>query len=117
MKGKKMQVTVTKDIGRWAAEGLVRPDTTGVRNQALSIASEELSFNDIDDMFKEHTGKGVPVTNGLMTRAMIFLIKDLRTMFGFIGERPYGADLNWLQSKLEPTTFREWMEAEVPKQG
>ena len=115
MKGKTMQVTVTKDIGRWAVEGLVRPDRTGIRNQALSIASDELSFEDIDKCFIKHTGKGVPVTYGLLARSMIWMVKDLNTMFGFIGERPYGADLSWLRTKLEPTTFEQWVEDEVPR--
>lgn len=114
MEGKRMQVTVTKDIGRWAVEGLVRPDRTGIRNQALSIASDELSFKDVDDIFVRHTGKGVPVTYGLLARFIIWMVKDLRTMFGFIGERAYGADLPWLKSQLEPTTFEQWVRNEVP---
>ncbi|KAH7143027.1 hypothetical protein DER46DRAFT_673186 [Fusarium sp. MPI-SDFR-AT-0072] len=114
MAGKKMQVTVTKDIGRWAVEGLVRPDRTGIRNQALSIASEELSFKDIDGIFIKHTGKGVPVTYGLLTRFIIWMTNDLNTMFGFIGERPYGADLAWLKTQLEPTTFEQWVKTDVP---
>ncbi|RSL78894.1 hypothetical protein CEP51_007820 [Fusarium floridanum] len=115
MKGKRMQVTVTKDIGRWVVEGLLRPDRTGIRNQALSIASDELSFKDIDDVFIRHTGKGVPVTYGLLARFIIWMVKDLRTMFGFIGERAYGADLPWLKSQLEPTTFEQWVRSEVPR--
>ncbi|KAF5699808.1 nucleoside diphosphate sugar epimerase [Fusarium globosum] len=114
MAGKKMQVTVTKDIGRWAVEGLFRPDRTKIRNQALSIASEELSFKDIDGIFIKHTGNGVPVTYGLLTRFIIWMIKDLNTMFGFIGERPYGADLAWLKTQLEPTTFEQWVKTDVP---
>ncbi|KAF6819234.1 nucleoside-diphosphate-sugar epimerase family protein [Colletotrichum plurivorum] len=117
MRGKKMQVTVTKDIGRWAAEGLLRPDRTEIRNQAVSIASDELDFNEIDDIFKRHTGSGVPVTYGLLARGVIWMVNDLNTMFRFIGERPYGADLPWLRSKLKPTSFTEWVESEVPKRS
>ncbi|KAM0301043.1 hypothetical protein HYE67_004668 [Fusarium culmorum] len=114
MKGKKMQVTVTKDIGRWAVEGLLQPDKRGIRNQALSIASEELSFDNVDKIFIKHTGKGVPVTCNLLTRLLIWLSKDLNTMFGFIGERSYGADLPWLRSQLKPTTFEEYVKSDVP---
>ncbi|KAF5008717.1 hypothetical protein FDECE_5025 [Fusarium decemcellulare] len=114
MQGKKMQVTVTKDIGRWAVEALVQPDRTGIRNQALSIASDELSFKQIDDIFIRHTGKGVPVIYGLFARFVIWMVKDLRTMFGFIGVRDYGADLPWLKSQLEPTTFEQWVNSDVP---
>ena len=115
MNGKKMQVTVTKDIGRWAVEGLARPDRSGIRNQAVSIASDELSFDQIDKIFIKHTGKGVPVTYGWLARFMIWMVKDLSTMFGFIGERAYGADFAWLKTQVEPTTFEEWVKSEVAK--
>ncbi|KAM5345655.1 hypothetical protein ACJ41O_011516 [Fusarium nematophilum] len=115
MAGKKMQVTVTRDIGRWAAEGLVRPDRTGIRNEALSVASDELSFAEVDDIFVRHTGKGVPVTYGFLARFVIWMVEDLNTMFRFIGERAYGADLEWLRGQLESTTFEEWVRSEVPK--
>ncbi|KAK5062911.1 hypothetical protein LTR84_004987 [Exophiala bonariae] len=110
MKGKRLQVVTTKDIGRWAAEALVRPDRTGIRNEALSIASDELSFQEIDLIFKKKTGKGVPVTFGWATWLIIWLVKDLNTMFSFINERDYGADLPWLKTQLEPTTFAQWVE-------
>lgn len=110
MKGKRMQVVTTVDIGRWAAEGLVRPDRTGIRNESLSVASEELSFQDIDAIFKRKTGKGVPVTWEWPTMLMIWLVKDLNTMFRFINERAYGADLDWLKSGLEPTTVAQWVD-------
>ncbi|KAF4478683.1 NmrA-like family domain-containing protein 1 [Colletotrichum fructicola Nara gc5] len=115
--GKTLQVTVTKDIGRWAVEGLVRPDRTGIRNQALSIASDEISFDQVDAAFIKHTGRGVPVTTGLLARGIIWLVNDLNTMFRFIGDRGYGADLPWLKTHLKPTTFYEWVQSEVPKQA
>ncbi|KAK2778790.1 nucleoside-diphosphate-sugar epimerase family protein [Colletotrichum kahawae] len=114
---KTLQVTVTKDIGRWAVEGLVRPDRTGIRNQALSIASDEISFDQVDAAFMKHTGRGVPVTAGLLARGIIWLVNDLNTMFRFIGDRDYGANLLWLKAQLKPTTFDEWVQSEVPKQA
>jgi uncharacterized protein YbjT (DUF2867 family) len=111
MQGKRMQVVTTKDIGRWAAEGLVRPDRTGIRNEALSIASDELSFQEVDSIFKQKTGNGVPVTFGWLAGSMIWMVKDLYTMFGFINERDYGADLPWLKERLEPTTFAQWVDS------
>ncbi|KAK2616509.1 hypothetical protein QQS21_000552 [Conoideocrella luteorostrata] len=117
MRGKTMQVTVTKDIGRWAAEALAHPDSAGIRNQALSIASDELSFDQVDKLFLKHTGRGVPVTYGLLARMVIWMVKDLNTMFEFIGERAYGADMAWLRGHLEPTTFEEWLLEDVVGRG
>lgn len=115
MKGKKMQVVVTKDIGRWAVEGLLRPDASGIRNTAVSIASDELSFQEIDDIFRKETGQPVGVTYGWLARLMIWLVKDLRTMFGWINERAYGADLEELSKTVKPTTFRQWVKESVVK--
>ncbi|KAF9946093.1 hypothetical protein BGZ70_003411 [Mortierella alpina] len=113
MKGKRMQVVVTKDIGRWAAEGLLRPDASGIRNTAISIASDELTFQEIDDIFRKETGGPVGVTYGWLARLMIWMVKDLRTMFAWINERAYGADLEELAKTVKPTTFREWVKESV----
>ncbi|KAI6780457.1 uncharacterized protein J7T54_002854 [Emericellopsis cladophorae] len=113
MKGKRMQVVITKDIGRWAAEALLRSDASGIRNTAVSIASDYLSFQDIDDIFRKETGSPVGVTYGWLARLMIWLVKDLRTMFAWINERDYGADLEELSKTVKPTTFREWVKEAV----
>ncbi|KAF9536676.1 hypothetical protein EC957_009998 [Mortierella hygrophila] len=113
MKGKRIQVVVTKDIGRWAVEGLLRPDASGIRNTAISIASDELTFQEIDDIFRKETGGPVGVTYGWLARLMIWMVKDLRTMFAWINERAYGADLEELAKTVKPTTFREWVKESV----
>ena len=109
MKAKRLQVVVTRDIGRWAAEALLRPDAAGVRNDALSIASDELTFEEVDQIYREETGAPVPVTYGLIAGLMVWAINDLRTMFSWINERDYGADRAELQKVLQPTTFRMWV--------
>lgn len=116
MHGKRMQVVTTKDIGRWAAKALLRPDRAGIRNTAVSIASDYLSFDDMDRIFREETGRPVAVTWGILARLMIWLVTDLRTMFAFIGEREYGADLAWLSRHNEPTTVRQWVREVVKKE-
>lgn len=107
MGGKRMQVVVTADIGRWAVEAFMKPD--GLRNEAISIASDELSFAELDEIFYDETGEHIAVTYGWLARFMIWAIKDLHTMFAWINERDYGADMEGLQRRLQPTTFREWV--------
>ena len=99
---------VTRDIGRWAAEALLRPDRAGLRNERLSIASDELTFSELDEIFQQETVRPVDVTYGWLTSLMVWAIKDLNTMFSWINEREYGADLERLRRTLEPTTFRMW---------
>lgn len=113
MNGKRMQVVTAEDLGRWAAEALLRPDRTGIRNTAISIASDYLSFDDVNTIFREETGQPVAVTYGLLARLMIWLVTDLRTMFGFVNERDYGADLEWLSKYVKPTTMREFVRETV----
>lgn len=109
MGGKRMQVTTIKDIGRWAVEALLRPDASGIRNSALSIASDYLSFDEIDAIFRKETGSPVGVTYGWLARLMIWMVQDLRTMFAWINERDYGANLEELAKTVKPTTFGEWV--------
>jgi uncharacterized protein YbjT (DUF2867 family) len=109
MRGKRMQLVTTKDIGRWAVEAFLRPDRADLRNTAVSIASDELTFQEIDKIFRQETGEPVGVTYTWLTRLMIWAITDLRTMFAWINEREYGADLKWLAGTVEPTTFRQWV--------
>ena len=117
MHGKRMQIVTTKDIGSWAAEALLRPDKANLRNTAVSIASDVLDFEELDRIFQEETGKGVGVTYGWLARVMIWLVTDLRTMFGFINEREYGADLEQLSKTVQPTTFRHWVREAVGRTG
>ena len=113
MQGKRLQVVTTKDIGRWATEALLRPDRAGLRNTAISIASDELTFQELDRIFREETGTPVGVTYGWLARLMIWAVTDLRTMFAFIEERDYGADLKELARTVKPTTFRQWVKESV----
>ena len=113
MKGKRMQVVVSEDLGRWAVEALLRPDDSRIRNAALSVASDCLSFREVDAIFKEETGSPVGVTYGWLARWMIWMVEDLRTMFGWINERDYGADLGELSKTVEPTSFREWVQKQA----
>lgn len=109
MGGKRMQVVTSKDLGRWAVEALLRPDASKTRNTAVSVASDMLSFDEIDQIFREETGEPVGVTYGWLARLLIWSTKDLSTMFGWINERDYGADLKELSKTVKPTTFREWV--------
>lgn len=116
MYGKSMQVVVARDLGKWVVEALLRPDNAGLRNTAVSIASDKLSFQEVDDIFRQETGKPVGVTYGWLARLSIWGVEDLRTMFRFIYETDYGADLEWLAQTVEPTTFRRWVKERVEAQ-
>ena len=113
MRGKRMQVVTTKDIGRWAVEALLRPDRADLRNKAISIASDELTFQEADEIFRQEAGMHVGVTYGWLARLIIWAVTDLRTMFAFIDERDYGADLKELARTVEPTTFRQWVRESI----
>lgn len=109
MNGKSMQVIVSKDLGKWAAQALLQPDASSLRDEAISVASDKVSFDEVDEIFRQETGSPVGVTYGWLARFIIWAVKDLHTMFGFINEREYGADLQKLAETVQPTTFREWV--------
>ena len=121
--GKKMQVVSTRDIGRWAVEALLRIEETetaypgGLRNVAVSIASDALTFDEMNEIFMEETGKPVDVTWGWLARWVIWAVGDLRTMFGWIGEREYGAEMELLGRVMRPFGVREWVREGVQGKG
>jgi hypothetical protein len=108
-------VGVAQDLGRWAVDAFLRPDRACIRNGALSITSDELTFEEVDKIFQEETGAPVGTTYAWPVRLMVWAVTDLRTMFAFIGERDYGAELEMLKRTVEPTTFREWVRTSVHK--
>ena len=115
MNGKRLQVVVAKDLGRWAVEAFLRPEQANIRNSALSVTSDELTFKEVDQIFREETGAPVGTAYAWPTKLMVWAITDLRTMFAFIEERDYGAELEKLKRVVEPTTFREWVRTNVHK--
>lgn len=102
----KMYWVATADIGYFAALAF---RSTELNHRALTVASDYLSFDDINAAFEKVTGSPAPTTYAFLTWPMRF-VNEMRTMVRWFHQEGYVADLPELR-KLDPqlTSFEEWL--------
>ncbi len=82
---KKLQLVSIKDIGVFGAKAFTNLDE--YHNRAISLAGDELDFNEVNQVFREVLNRDLPRTYGFLASAMVWAIKDLRMMYAFLYER------------------------------
>lgn len=107
----KLQLIATSDIGFFAADAFMKPDE--FKNTKLSLAGDELTFEQFSSIFKEKTGQPIPITYHFIAAIINWLSTELGTMFKWFRDRGYGADIAGLR-KLHPELkdFKTWLEKE-----
>ncbi|KAK5054588.1 hypothetical protein LTR84_001479 [Exophiala bonariae] len=104
----KMQFVSTHDIGIFAAKALMHRDTWAGR--AISLAGDELTFQDADAVFRRVTGQPLPRTWSLVGQAMRRFIEDARSSMEFFERQGFGADIISLrEEEPELQTFEMWL--------
>lgn len=108
LKGKPLQLVATSDIGFFAAAAFMNPEAS--KNHAFSLAGDELTFDQMSEIFKKSTGKNVPTTFSIPVWLMMAGVKELGVMFKWFHDEGYGADIPALK-KLDPglKTFGDWL--------
>ena len=108
--GRPLQVVDTKDIGTFAANSFLDPDAAEYRNEAISLAGDDLTFEEANKIFKSKTGMEIPTTYGFIASLMLWLSKDVGLMFKFFRETQYGADVEALKRMSNVTDFSAWVD-------
>lgn len=90
---RKLQVIATTDIGVIGANAFLENDSPVYKNKGISLAGDELTFEEANKIFLEKTGKEIPVTYGFLANFVLWAVKDLGLMFKFFVEKGYGADI------------------------
>jgi uncharacterized protein YbjT (DUF2867 family) len=111
LKGKPLQVIAMTDIGFCAGEAFTNPKEWSGR--ALALAGDELTYEEMERIFKAKTGKEVPTTFRIPVRLMMMMVKELGIMFKWFYDQGYGADVAALR-KVHPESkhFGAWLETE-----
>lgn len=106
---KKLQLVATADIGHFAAQAFLNPE--GYRNRALSLAGDELTFEQASAVFREKTGRPAPATYSFLGSALMWGVKELGTMFRWFATDGYHTDIPALR-KEHPglLTLGDWIE-------
>ncbi|KAF7885006.1 hypothetical protein EAF00_010824 [Botryotinia globosa] len=106
----KLQLVATADIGYFAAQALLNPkEYTG---RAISLAGDELTFGEANEIFESRLGKDIPRTFNFVGSTLLWAIKDFGLMFSWFEERGYAADIKALR-KEHPglQSFGDWLKS------
>jgi uncharacterized protein YbjT (DUF2867 family) len=107
---KPLQLVATEDIGHVAAEAFLRPEEYS--GKAISLAGDQVTFQQLSDIFREKTGSPVPVTWDVVARMVLAMSKEMRTMFDFFQREGYGADIEALRRQYpQLKDLRTWLES------
>lgn len=115
---KKQQWVDTVDIGRWAAEAFLHPEDPKYHNKAISLAGDELSFEEINTIYRQKTGVDLPTTYWFVGWLVRYLVKDLGLMFQWFNNVGYKVNVEACRTAApngQMVTFGEWVDREVLK--
>lgn len=110
-KDQKLQFIATSDIGYFAAQAFIKPDE--YKNRQLSLAGDELTYDQFKAEFEKTTGQTLPTTYWFVTRMIHWMSKELGYMFRWFRNVGFGADIPALK-KMNPEikTFSRWLREE-----
>ena len=111
LKGKPLQIVATSDIGYFAAEAFLNPGRH--KENPISIAGDELTYSQMEEIFRKKTGNPVPTTYQTFVSVLMSSMKDLWQMFKWFHDQGYGADISELRRiNANLKDFGTWLEKE-----
>lgn len=111
LQGKKLQLISVRDIGIFAAKAFLNPEEYA--GKGISLAGDDLTFDEMNEVFKRKTGADLPLTFEFLARGILWGIADVGLMFSWFHSDGYGADIKELK-KTHPGLLNldEWLEKE-----
>jgi len=91
IKSRPLQLVATDDIGVFAAKAFEEVDR--YKGQAISLAGDELTYEQMVEVFKRTTGAPAPLTWSFVARLVLWLSEEMGTMFAFFEKEGYAADV------------------------
>ncbi|RBA10472.1 hypothetical protein FPRO05_05061 [Fusarium proliferatum] len=103
-----MQLISTHDIGVFAAKALLNPDVWA--GKALALAGDELSFSEIQEIFREVVGEELPQTYKIVAYPILWMVQDASKSFAWFRDAGWKADIDSLRAQ-EPglQNFACWL--------
>ncbi|KAL7938769.1 hypothetical protein V8C35DRAFT_87850 [Trichoderma chlorosporum] len=106
---KPLQLVATEDIGEAAADAFLHPEEHS--GKAISLAGDEVTYQQLAEIFREKTGAGVPITWGILARLLLATSKEMGTMFSFFEKEGYAADIGALRRQYPRLRdVKTWLE-------
>ncbi len=96
------QMIACSDIGWFVAQSFVNYQDEVYRNTSLSLAGDELTWDQMDKVFREVTGQGHPQTWGILVRLLLTLSKEMDALVSCRVLPKLGRRLYQIQASLTP---------------
>lgn len=111
LKGKPLQLIATRDIGYFAAEAFLNPESH--KGKGISLAGDELTYGQMAETFQRKTEQTLPTTYQTVCYILLYMMKDMGKMFQWFHDEGYGAKIADLR-KTHPglKDFGTWLESE-----
>ncbi|KAJ6032125.1 hypothetical protein N7540_002857 [Penicillium herquei] len=109
LKGKPLQMVAAEDIGFFGAEAFMHPEQ--YQNSGLSLAGDELTYDQFAQNFEQKTGQPIPLTYRILCSVFMASMKDMGYMFKWFHDTGYKANIPELK-KINPDLkdFGTWLE-------
>jgi len=106
---KKLQIISTKDIGYFGALALSAPEE--YNGKAISIAGDELTFEEASKIFKDTTGDDIPLAPCIVGKGLKWAVGDLGPMFQWLETDGFGVDLTAVRKQYPGIqNFQAWLQ-------
>lgn len=89
---KPLAFVATSDIGFFGAQAFLQPENPDYRNKAISLAGDDLTFDQLNDIFKKELGYPIPTTFDFLARFLKWMVSELGIMFKWFDEEGFEID-------------------------
>lgn len=107
---KKLQLISISDIGWFAVQAFIHPDDPQYKNTGISLAGDDLTFAEANEVFQKVVGSPLPATYEILGKGLMMMMADLGIMFKWIRDVGYKADIAALKKQdPELRSFADWL--------
>ena len=110
---KPLALVATSDIGFFGAQAFLQPESPDYRNQAISLAGDEVTFVQLNQIFQDRLGYNVPTTFEFLARFILWIASEFKVMFKWFDEEGYVVDIPKLR-RMNPglKDLGTWLDTE-----
>lgn len=95
LQDKPLQMVAVQDIGRAAARAFLNPQQYA--GKAIGLAGDEVTFQQMEDIFKQKLGHGTGATYGFLGNAFLWGVKEFGVMMNWFKTDGYGVNIPQLR--------------------
>lgn len=99
VRSRPLQLIAVDDIGVFAAKAFTSPEE--FKGSGISLAGDELTYEQMEEQYREVMGSPVPTTFGIVARMVLRMSREMGNMFAFFEREGYAADIPELR-KMYP---------------